>query len=174
MVSTRSYQIIFAAISTCALIFLFSHELDERSRLVELEKAMKLLENNVPCQAYRKQCFSLYKKLRYPDEKYKFNPPVKEIPKELYENFTQHGYMPLTKYWYFNDAYSDSFSTDKAKKTPVDVANFNMYREKVKNWQPLGYEDVSFHVTMDQYKSEITSKSIVNKFFIHSFITKTK
>ena len=162
MSSTRSYQVIFGVICTCTLIFLFSHGLDERARIVKLENAIQTMATNGQCEVYRKQCLSLYKKLRYPDEKYKFNPPVKEIPKELYDNFTQHGYMPLTKHWYFNDAYSDSFSTDKTKKTAVDVANFNMYREKVKKWQPLGYEDVSFHVTMDKYKSEISSKSIVN------------
>jgi hypothetical protein len=119
-------------------------------------------DSNVRCQAYRQSCLDLYKRLRFPDPKYKFSPAAKDIPVELYENFTQHGFMPVTKYWYFNEVYADSFSEDKSKSTAVDVASFEAYREKVRNWKPLGYEDTSFHVLLDGYKEKINSKSIVS------------
>jgi len=148
------------------VIYLFWKKLDQSFQLIYFENVKKVVSSeikNEACEAYRSKCFSLYKKLRYPDEKYKFSIPVKEIPKELYENFTQHGYMPVTKTWYFNDAYSDSFSTDKNKKSPVDIASFNSHREQVRKWQPLGpgYNDLTMHVAMDKYKKNITSKSIV-------------
>ena len=118
-------------------------------------------ENPKKCESYRKNCFDLYKRLRNPDPKTLFSPPAKEIPKELYDAFTQNGENPVSKYWYFNDAYSDSFSNDKSKKTPVNIEYFNQFREKVKKWQPLGYQDLNFHKKMDQYKNDIKSRSIV-------------
>jgi len=161
----KKITIFILFIFTFLVIYLFRKQVHQRNQIIDFENYMKnedSYEKNIEtCEAYRSKCFSLYKKLRYPDEKYKFSIPVQEIPQELYDNFTQHGYMPLTKKWYFNDAYSDSFSADKNKTNPVDIAIFDLYRDKVRKWQPLGYDDLSFHVTMDKYKKDITSKSIV-------------
>ena len=123
------------------LLYLFS---EQEFFKQGFQKREGKLDMDVPlngCQEYRQKCFALYKRLRYPDPKYISNPAIKEIPKELYKKFTQNGYLPLTKNWYFNEVYSDSFSDEKTKKVAVDVANFNMYRKKVRNWEPLGYED---------------------------------
>jgi hypothetical protein len=117
------------------------------------------------CEAYRKSCFNLYKKLMNPDPKTLFRPPLKidQLSKEIYEAFTPKGEMKFGKNFYINEIYSDASSADKVQPPrPVDINRFNNFREKVKKWQPLGYSDVELHKKMDKYKNDIRSKSMVN------------
>ena len=115
------------------------------------------------CEEYRRNCLNLFFKLRFPNENLVFRPAKKEIPKELYQQFTQYGDLPLTKYWYFNEVFNDADSEKRSKKDPVSVDQFNSYREKVRNWQPLGYENTNFHVIFDKFKSRIADRSMVTK-----------
>ncbi len=116
------------------------------------------------CEAYRQSCFSLYKKLRNPDPKTLFRPPLKkgELPQELYNAFIPNGEMAFGKDFYINEVYSDATSVDKDKSKPVDIEKFNIFREKVRNWKPLVYSDTALHKKMDEYKDEIKSKSMVS------------
>ena len=109
MVLNRGYKIVFGLACAFGLIYLLQHEIqknqvkiemaDQKMQLTQLEiQLAKLIDRpSLGCQEYRNKCFALYKALRYPNTKYLFNPPVKEIPEELIANFTQNGFMPLGK-----------------------------------------------------------------------------
>jgi hypothetical protein len=68
---------------------------------------------------YKRECLSLFKELNNPNPKQFYRPPLKEPPAELMKAFTQNGDMPITKYWYFNDVYSDSNKKDKEAKEVI-------------------------------------------------------
>lgn len=57
---------------------------------------------------YKSECLKLYSRLRYPNENLFFNPPLREIPAHMFDEFTQHGKMPNKRNWYLNDFYPDS------------------------------------------------------------------
>lgn len=67
-------------------------------------------ENNEIDPIYQKSCIDLFEKLRFPNLSLFFNQPLKEPPADLLDEFTMNGKMPITKWWYFNDLYSDSKS----------------------------------------------------------------
>jgi len=62
------------------------------------------------CNAYKKECIRLFKKLRFPNETLIIRPPLHMPPKYLLDEFTQNGEMPITKEFYFNEVYSDADS----------------------------------------------------------------
>ena len=68
----------------------------------------KVKQNNTREPHYEQSCLALYHKLRFPDISLFFNPALKEPPANLLDEFTQHGEMPIKKWWYINEAYSDS------------------------------------------------------------------
>jgi hypothetical protein len=57
--------------------------------------------------------------------------------------------------------FADADSDDKNVKKPVDISQFEMYRKKVRNREPLGYDDVEFHKVLDQYKAQIANKQFL-------------
>ena len=99
---------------------------------------------------YHKHCISLYKKLRYPDPNLIIRPPVKEIPSEMFDDFTDHGDMTLKDGLYFNDAYSDSSSDDPSKISRIiDNKTIEAHFYQVKNNEALGgYADKNFNKVM--------------------------
>ncbi len=66
-------------------------QLDE----IKDQKALDTLS----CDAYKKTCLNLYRKLRHPNKALIHRPPLKMPPAELMNSFMQDGYMPLTKLW---------------------------------------------------------------------------
>lgn len=110
---------------------------------------------------YKTCCLSLFQQIRNPDKKLIFKPPLKEIPKELYDEFTQYGKMPLQKYWYFNDAYSDSDSNVKTPSSVLQKARIDYWLERIRKNMPLGYEDVNLQKEMFKYSSEFRNKSTI-------------
>ncbi len=166
MLNRSNCRIKFSLLVVLALIlfYLTWYFYDENLFLEkELKEPMKFKKNNEACENYRRNCFDLYRRLRNPDPKTVFKIPPEKIPEEFYAAFVQNGENPISKYDYFNNAYSDSNSDDKSKKLAVDINAFNSYREKVKKWQPLGYDDLTFHIKMDKFKKYIQSRSIVKK-----------
>jgi hypothetical protein len=104
---------------------------------------------------YRSECFKLLHKLRYPDKRLLHDPPLKEPPPELFDEFTQHGEMPILRYWYFNDL---SYSVDRStvKKSAIDS-----YVAKIRQNQPLGYNDLSLKDLMFTFGVSIAQKTFV-------------
>lgn len=142
------------------IYFTLNSKFNETSRLDNIGSSRNInLTGN--CAAYKKSCLDLFYKLRYPNKKMIFRPPLKEIPKELYNAFTANGDMPLTKLWYFNDMFNDAESSNKNKKVPVDKKMFDNNIEKVKNWKPLGYQDTNFQHAFEAFKTQVKDKSLL-------------
>lgn len=88
------------------------------------------------CEDYRRNCFNLFDKLRFPNENLVFRPALKEIPTYLLDQFTQNGDLPLSSNWYFNEVFNDADSNRRSKSAPVDIKLFDLYRHKVRKWEP--------------------------------------
>ena len=89
---------------------------------------------------YKSNCLAVYKKLRFPDPSLFYNPPLKEPPPEMLDEFTQNGLMPIKKYWYFNEIYSDSKGEEK-KKRVISKTEMDNLLTRVRNNEPLNYGD---------------------------------
>jgi hypothetical protein len=111
---------------------------------------------------YQQECIKLFEKIRNPKNGTIFRPPLKEIPKELYNLFTQNGSMPVRRYWYFNDAYSDSVSNSNLNKNKpiVSKQELNNWRDMVKKHQPLNYANTELQRIMFKYSKELENKNI--------------
>ncbi len=54
-------------------------------------------------------------------------------PDDLLNEFIQNGEMPITNYWYSNDAYSDSNSDSKSLPVIISGKEFSGWLDLVKN-----------------------------------------
>ena len=167
MISKKSLKILLSLV--CILLVIFCWNSYQIQPLINGSLFKETIVNR-NCENYRQYCFSLYKKLRFPDKKLMFSPALKEIPKELFDAFTVNGDMKLTKNFYFNDVPIDAYSDDKKVKYPVNIKEFEDDRERAKKWLPnKSYGDTEFHKKLDQYKEKIKSRSIVNNSFLILF-----
>jgi hypothetical protein len=86
---------------------------------------------------------------------------LKEPQAELMKAFIQNGDMPITKYWYFNDVYSDADKKQKEVKEVISKAQIDSYRAvketKRKNNQ---YSDRYNQQLMTKYSENIKKKSM--------------
>jgi hypothetical protein len=112
-------------------------------------------------QNYRQDCIALYLKLRNPDRKLIFKPPLKYIPAEMYADFTQNGLLPNKKYWYFDDAYSDSFGNFKFWNWKIKQSRIDNYVKKIKKNEPLGYGDKTLNELMHAYGERIRGDTVI-------------
>jgi hypothetical protein len=64
---------------------------------------------------YPKFCFNLFTKLRNPDPKMFYRPPLSKLTENLVNEFTDYGKFPIKEYWYWNDVYNDSNSETTLK-----------------------------------------------------------
>lgn len=161
MLSKKSFHAAFLYLIALALFAMLHLTWFNYKKELDIVKEVGKLSPPADCEDYKQRCLSLYKKLRFPDPKTLFKLPPEQIPKELYDAFSQNGDSPLTKDWYIYEAYSDSSNNDKLKQKPVDIKQFNKDRGKVKNRQLLGYGDTRFQAKMKEYRNEIESRSIV-------------
>ncbi len=67
---------------------------------------------------YKRECLNLFKELNNPDPNQLHRPPLKEPPAELMDQFTQNGDMPIAKYRYFDEVYSDA---DQKKGKAIEI-----------------------------------------------------
>jgi hypothetical protein len=110
---------------------------------------------------YANSCFKIYNKLRYPNMSLFFNPPLEKPPEDLMDEFTQHGEMPIKKWWYINDVYSDSKGGNTTKeKRVIEATEIEEYRKKVKDNQPLNYGDHVLNELMHYFEPVLRDKSL--------------
>ena len=115
-----------------------------------------------PTESYKEKCMSLFRKLRYPDQKLVFRPPLKEPPADMLKNFTQNGDLPMRRLWYFDNAYSDSDSLKKNDiKSIVTKEELNIWLDKIRKNLPLGYDDFSLKESMYSYADKLKDKTMV-------------
>lgn len=113
---------------------------------------------------YESECLALFEKLRDPNKNLIFNPPLKEPPPELLDEFTQHGEMPITKFYYFNDVYSDSKGDESENNNNQPVVASNIIEEqleKVRKNAYLRYNDKVKHVELVYFNKK--NKVKINK-----------
>lgn len=112
-------------------------------------------------ETYQQDCLDLYRYLRNPNPKLLIRPPPKKIPKVLYDEFTQNGQMPVKNILYFNEIYSDSFGSFKLFKRKIKNRQLDELREKVRNNDPLGYEDKTLNELMSKNRHLIENRTMV-------------
>lgn len=96
---------------------------------------------------YRTECINLYKQLRFPNKNLFFNPALRKPPAHLLSEFTQHGQMPIKKWRYFNEVYSDS-KGDQVKKQVIKKKEIENYLRMIRKNEPLIYEDKVFLIVI--------------------------
>ena len=146
----------------CVVLFLF---LSTRYSLPETVNSFKLkiidktgLKAN---ENYLSECVKLYKKLRNPDTSYVFDPPVKEIPAELMNEFTENGTVKI-EYKYYNDLFKDSASNDKSKiNRVISKKDLEYWIQKLNRNEPLGsYDDKELKNMMFKMSSKLKNKTM--------------
>ncbi|CAF1061434.1 unnamed protein product [Brachionus calyciflorus] len=111
---------------------------------------------------YKQKCVDLYIKERSPDPKLIVRPPLKEMPKDMANEFTMNGKMPNTKNWYFNEVYSDSASESKKVNQEITLLEFAKNVEKARNKQAMPtYGDSVLNNLMEGYSSRVKDKSVI-------------
>ena len=140
----------------CFLILLWKYDsLNNR-----LDLLMKI--SNPSCYKYKQECINLFKKLRYPNQSLIIRPPLRMPPKDLLNEFTQNGDMPITKEWYFNEVYSDSNSLNTSDiQKIIKIKDFSNWLDKVKKHEKLNYGNTELQKIMNKYSNRIQNKSIL-------------
>ena len=119
--------------------------------------------SNPSCYKYKQECINLFKKLRYPNQSLIIRPPLRMPPKDLLNEFTQNGDMPISKEWYFNEVYSDSSSSLNPSniKDIIKIKDFSNWLDKVKKHEKLNYGNTELQKIMNKYLNRIQNKSIL-------------
>jgi hypothetical protein len=109
---------------------------------------------------YKTECLNLFKELNNPDPSKFFHPPLAKPPDNLMNEFTQNGEMPITKYWYFNDVYSDANQKEAKNKEIITKSEVDGYRLKDNNRVANYYGDWYNHQLMPKYSNYIKGKKL--------------
>jgi hypothetical protein len=90
-----------------------------------------------------------------------FDPPLKKPPANMFYEFTQHGKMPIKKWWYINDLYSDSKGENKnIKKRTINSTEIDDLRNKIKTNQRYAYGDLILNELMHSFGKTLNNKSL--------------
>jgi hypothetical protein len=144
------------------LVYLFEVRLDNIPfRVISYQKS----DNNrnvhqLPKTVYRDKCMQLFKKINTPNMSLFFRPPLNKPPDDMFDEFTQHGQMPITKYLYVNEVYADSKNDEKNTQKVITRAELDMYRDKVRRGEALGYNDKVLSELMGSYRQMLEAKTI--------------
>ena len=112
---------------------------------------------------YKGDCLRLFKKLRYPNQSLIMKPPPRRPPADMLNDFEQNGDMPITKYDYYDDTYSDAGPDKEGGNGSVRVianAVFDMFGFMIRNDYPMGYKDMVLKDKIFKYQSHIKHKSV--------------
>ena len=143
---------------TTIYYLLSKSESKDKSFVVKLKD--NIVEKFVKTDPYTKKCINLYKKLRYPNQSLIMRPPPQKPPADMMDEFTMNGKMPITRYWYINEAYTDSNSDNKSVVQEVISTQFTQYLGMVKRKEALNYEDTKLNEVMHSYGEYIKDKTV--------------
>lgn len=135
MISNKQFFFLLGFVFAFVLLFLMTVLSNTSFIIGSYIPAFRNWTNNSN-QDYESKCLDLYKKLRFPNASLFFNPALKEPPKEMYDEFIQHGKMPIKRWFYFNDVYSDSKGDQSTLRRVIKKKNMTALLIKVKNKQP--------------------------------------
>ena len=110
---------------------------------------------------YKADCLNLFKELNNPDPSKFYRPPLAKPPDNLMQEFTQNGEMPITRYWYINNAYSDVKKIENKEKEIINKSVVDSFR--LNNNRRVGnyYGDQYNHQLMPKYSNNIKDKTVV-------------
>ena len=117
--------------------------------------------------SYASSCIDLFKKIRHPNESLLFRPALSRPPANMLAEFTMNGKMPITKWWYINEVYSDaegnkSKSSNKTEKIRyLSNGTINKYRFRIQHKMPLGYRDKILNEMMNCFGWAFFNRSMV-------------
>ena len=140
-------------------LVLYNFKRSESDHLLEPLGANNLLGANID---YKETCVNLYKKLRFPDPKLVFRPPLKIPPADMLNDFTQNGTFPITKSFYFDDAYKDSLTNkgDSGTKPIIPKTEFDDLLSKIRKNENFNYySDFALKDLMLKHSALLKNKS---------------
>jgi hypothetical protein len=111
---------------------------------------------------YQEGCLNLFKNIRYPNKSRIHIPPLRYIPNDLLDEFTQNGKIPIRNWLYINEAYKDS-NLDKIYNRKLDIINkddVKFWQDAVKKRLPLNYGDQFMTQLMFKYENQIKNKLV--------------
>ncbi len=110
---------------------------------------------------YKKACLKLFYDLRNPDQSAFHKPPLRKPPDHLYNEFTQNGEMPITKYWYFDEAYSDASEKKSDQIETIPKAAIDHFRLNGTTRVENVYYDRYMNRLMSKYSNSIDRKKMI-------------
>ena len=129
------------------------------------KNASKLHKNDVKCNSnrlkYKQECLDLFQELKNPDPSAFYRPPLAKPPDSLMNEFTQNGEMPIKKYWYFDDVYSDANQKVANSKQIIPKYLVDSFRLKDNYRAENQYKDRHNHLIMPKYSNYIKNKSMI-------------
>jgi hypothetical protein len=132
--------------------------------IIDVKNTQNESKNSNFCEfkeEYKHQCLGLFIDLNNPDQSKFYRPPLSKVPDDLLDEFTQHGEMPITNYFYFNDVYYDANTNatetiEIIKKDQVDYYRLNKDKNRNKNI----YVDWENHRLMPKYSNYVKDKTM--------------
>lgn len=124
-----------------------------------LDELNKVSQTNNKCrqfERYQQGCINLFKNIRYPNESRIHAPPLRYIPNDLLDEFTQDGKIPIRNWMYINEAYKNS----DGHKEIITKEDVKFWQDAVKKRLPLNYGDKHMTQLMFKYKDQIKDKSL--------------
>ena len=158
--------LLFLVAATILTYFFF---INDNKRLKNIQANLSslqesILRNTESCESKRKEyindCLNLFKELKDPDPSKFYRPPLAKPPDNLMNEFTQNGEMPITKYWYFNDVYSDANKKEDKIKEIISKSEVDSYRLKGPNRAANYYGDWYNHQLMPKYSNYLKGKTL--------------
>ena len=138
MIVKNYLSIVIASIFILIILFYFFHNYTSQYKSISSKitasnfEIFKQKYNGKNKEKYDQSCLALYHKLRFPNLSLFFKPALKEPPVDLLDEFTQHGEMPIKKWWYINEVYSDSKGEQYKQKRVIKSKEINDLIESVK------------------------------------------
>lgn len=156
MMQNSKFKILKIFIFTILVVSFFLYSLSKKYFSLNSKTYVQISNK----ENYLKECIELFKKIRHPKNETLFRPPLKEIPKKLYDEFTQNGWMPVRQTWYINEVYEDSISKMEGKIPIVSKKEVDDWRQKVKQQVPLNYGNTEMQRIMFKYSNELKKRNI--------------
>ena len=133
MLANKRLYLIIATLFILTTLYMF-HSSSGSSQARSRTSRQRFVEFDLEIKGavYEQSCMDLYHKLRYPNMSLFFNPALKEPPPDLLDEFQQHGKMPIKKWWYINEVYSDSKGDQNKNKRVINKKEIDDLVNQVK------------------------------------------
>ena len=164
---SRSIQILFVIFIMLLIYLIYLYHVLKNNYNIDLNSSNYIKKDYIEIfsenkEKYRDNCMKLFKKIRHPDPKKIFKPPLREPPVELLKDFEMNGDTPIKKFWYINEIYSDSDSNKKSEiKSVIEDSLLNEILRKIRNNEDFNdYHDFAMRDFFNEFSPVLKNKSI--------------